>query len=97
MKKLLVFILALVYLFAAMPAVCSWSNCEGDCEELYVGAEDHQGASASYVKLLPMAPALNGERYFETSVSEVSGYSFYEAPLIAGAVPLFVRYCHFRI
>ncbi|HVU55699.1 MAG TPA: hypothetical protein VHD83_11635 [Puia sp.] len=94
MKKLLSFILTVVYLFVAAPAVYSSNGCEIGCEEIqHVKTEDHHLTSVSDLRMEPFSPAVVRSQ----AILQCDNTFFYHAPVVLGAVPLFLRHCHFRI
>ncbi|MBN9380574.1 MAG: hypothetical protein J0H74_07410 [Chitinophagaceae bacterium] len=100
MKKFLAFILAIVYLFAAIPATCSFDSCEGDCDGVkHIKTEDHHGVSAGVFKLDPLSPATvaGGQYLAQERVTEVLYHSSLSTSVFGGDIPLFVRNCNFRI
>jgi len=100
MKKFLTFILASVYLFAAMPADCGPGSCMGDCDGLkHVKTEDHHQAPAGVFKLHPLSPATvaGGQYPAQAYITKALYLSFPSTPVVAGDIPLFVRNCNFRI
>jgi len=98
MKRILASILAFVYLVVAIPAVYGQSECEGGCEEVkQVKTEEHHRTTTSFFKLEPLAPVIGVyEGLVQVDAGASSGDCGY-ALILSGKIPLFIRYCNFRI
>jgi hypothetical protein len=59
----------------------------------YVKTEDHHPGSVSDLRMEPFPPAVVRSQ----TTLHCDNSSSYHAPVVLGAVPLFVRHCHFRI
>jgi len=97
MKKILAVILTFVYVFSALPAFSNCERCEGDCEAKQIKTEDHQRTTTASFKLEPLAPVIDvygGQVQVDAGgTMGVYGYTL----ILSSKIPLFVRYCNFRI